>query len=1324
MLKKILIIIPIILLLIVATFVVLHWQTEIISDLSKDLINNSLKDVGHFEYASLSGDLFKNLIIKDLTIILTNGVRVRSNYLKVRYSLGAALSGRYLFDTILFDSLFVYLPPTVSIDTTTVPKESDKTIEETLDEIASSIPLKTLLESLPELAVSDLKISYGEVMVADLDRTFENIALNMRARHRRESIELNIEKLSGTERNTGFRLDQLQVQIIGNKDRINLNRLEIQTPRSQIHAHAEVTIGDSLWVILGMEDNHISAADINSFTMDQFADTGFIDLTLDFVGRPNRFSAKLVGAGSLNAYQADKMVFDIDYYKGDINLQRALFMRDTSQVSFTGTISAGHNVFDMNFKHLDLSNFQTTFLPTDLSGTLYLETKVLKDIFRDGKGMIHIYHSSIDTITVDTLRIAVNAKDHNINFVKPSFLKLGTNSKFTFEGNLSKDNRLDLNLSTENNVLETLTSALNLPLMKGTFDGNFFLTGTLYDPDMEMYLWIPHIEKDTFVLDSMILQIDINNLASRRQGSGSILSPHWQYGDIEITETITNLVFDSNRVILDTLLFANDQNYISSTGYGEVRNDTIDLVFNFFRLNYQNSWIENEEELFFRLTSKEFIIENARFIGSNKGLIDIRGYWDRINDEMEYGLEVQGFSFDPFRQFMDDKWIIAGIVDADFVVANPLRDLDLEMEILGKNLLVNKVPLGNIHCDFHYAQNKLFIDEFKMTNGSSILEIDGDVAMELSTSEGKREVNILKESLADVRILWENLHLENYSPLLKLTRPIKGEVSGNLSLSGSIAAPRGKLVLDAKNVSYEKFVSNHLNLNVHFNHDSLVVDRVDLDLNDTDLSGTGWQRITLDLDNLDSVFTGHDFRLTVESKDDNVSFIGNFLDQVERIEGPYEAAFTFAGMINQPSLVEGYFRLNEGRLILSRIKNPITDIQIDATIENSRLVINSLSGQAEKKKDFWESAYGVVKRFFRLFRGQTRKEGELFGDGTIDLEDVTRPKLNLSLKAYQLYLDYFVENTNFVVSTEDLRVRGKDTISVEGDITVDQGSYIVDLDNLRKNIYLVSSKPAKDRPITWNLNLSMPGNFNISSSKLDLLNNFSLEIMGNLRSIQEANAPATDLTGHLEIMSGKYGSWGQNFTVGTGSIDFTDPKVINPDINIRAEKKAGDYYVELTLTGNLEEIKQEIQIKDENGNYLTNLTDEEILSLVSLGRIDFNVAGAGENVISTSVETAIERGAEVLTGLDNVEVASNDGGKILEFQSISLGKYLTSNLYVEYTGMFGSSYVPSPNLSWQSGNQIGIEYRINKNWSVDSRFMRTQRGNNIYKVALGWKTSF
>jgi autotransporter translocation and assembly factor TamB len=271
--------------------------------------------------------------------------------------------------------------------------------------------------------------------------------------------------------------------------------------------------------------------------------------------------------------------------------------------------------------------------------------------------------------------------------------------------------------------------------------------------------------------------------------------------------------------------------------------------------------------------------------------------------------------------------------------------------------------------------------------------------------------------------------------------------------------------------------------------------------------------------------------------------------------------------------------------------------------------------------------------------------------------------------------------------------------------------------------------------MTWNLDLSIPGNFNIKSSELDLLNNFKFEIMGDLRTIQEANAPNMDLTGHLEIISGKYGSWGQNFGIKTGTIDFTDPRVINPDIDISAEKRTGDYIVELNLSGTLDKLVQHVQVKDINGNYLTNLTDQEVLSLVSLGTIDFNVANAGGHLIGTSVETAIERGAEALTGLDKVEMSSSKGGNLIDIQSmklnegikdasVSLGKYLTSDLYVEYTGMFGSSAVPAPTVTWKPGNQFGIQYRINKNWSVNSYYLRTQRGNNIYNVSLAWRLSF
>ena len=103
MLKKILIITPIVLLLLVAILVVLHWQTDIVSDLSKDILNTNFGAVANFEYSSLSGDLLKNMILRDLSVTFTSGVKIKSNYLKFRYSLNETISGRYFFDFIKFD---------------------------------------------------------------------------------------------------------------------------------------------------------------------------------------------------------------------------------------------------------------------------------------------------------------------------------------------------------------------------------------------------------------------------------------------------------------------------------------------------------------------------------------------------------------------------------------------------------------------------------------------------------------------------------------------------------------------------------------------------------------------------------------------------------------------------------------------------------------------------------------------------------------------------------------------------------------------------------------------------------------------------------------------------------------------------------------------------------------------------------------------------------------------------------------------------------------------------------------------------------------------
>ena len=187
MLKKILIIIPIVFILLIATLVILHWQTDIVSDLSKNILNTNLSKVAKFEYSSLTGDLLKNIVIRDLKINFTSGIIIKSNYLKFRYSLDKTLSGRYFFDFIQFDSLYVYIPAS---DNTEEPVDSseDKSIQETLNRLASSIPLKKFIDNLPEFGVDDLELSNGTLIIEGINRSFEDIRLNLSALHRTETL--------------------------------------------------------------------------------------------------------------------------------------------------------------------------------------------------------------------------------------------------------------------------------------------------------------------------------------------------------------------------------------------------------------------------------------------------------------------------------------------------------------------------------------------------------------------------------------------------------------------------------------------------------------------------------------------------------------------------------------------------------------------------------------------------------------------------------------------------------------------------------------------------------------------------------------------------------------------------------------------------------------------------------------------------------------------------------------------------------------------------------------------------------------------------------
>jgi autotransporter translocation and assembly factor TamB len=271
-----------------------------------------------------------------------------------------------------------------------------------------------------------------------------------------------------------------------------------------------------------------------------------------------------------------------------------------------------------------------------------------------------------------------------------------------------------------------------------------------------------------------------------------------------------------------------------------------------------------------------------------------------------------------------------------------------------------------------------------------------------------------------------------------------------------------------------------------------------------------------------------------------------------------------------------------------------------------------------------------------------------------------------------------------------------------------------------------------------NLGIDITGNFVVSSSPLDLANNFKITLMGNLHIILEPPSDAVQIAGHMETVSGKYASWNQNFDIQNGTIDFKNPKEINPEVNLLAVKKIGKRMFEVAVTGTLNDMDQNIRVTENDQELDMSYLDK--IALLTLGadlgqistKTDSTLRNVGEQVATTSVLTAVERGAEKYVGLDKVEI--NSSQSILDLErmrlnnglqdaSISFGKYLTSDLYVEYKTQFGGNF-PTPKLSWDAGNRIGLQYRINRYWSLDSFYEKTQRGNNIIQLGIKWELTF
>ncbi len=1334
--KKIVIGLLIFLILVVSLLAFLLWKSSLISGVAKNFLNEQLKPYARVEYQSLTGSLFNQIRLKNVQLTTKDSLLVKSNFVEIHYRLWPLLHNKVEISKLIFDQLEIFLPAGQPTEQSAVTSKASINFDSLLASWQKYVSIDTLLGSLPDIRLKNLEIISGQVHIAPGPLTFTHINILVSGlKLKRHQVYLKLDNISGRWPEKKLNLRSFSLIINGNSERIVLNQGELHSDHSHLYFNALLSPIEGLNI--NLTEFRLDLSEFRPLLGPSVPPIAGVQGTISFSGMPLHFGVE----GQLKGYWAtrrlDALQFQLRYNHGELFLDRFRLMGNFAQIVAKAYWNTQKQITGQaKFQRVNLHYFEPQLPFSKLNGQLSLDAENLNLRRLTGTAQLLLYHCQVDSFTIDSVRLNIKARKGFYHFNKPSFVKIADSSVFFVEGTLDRQLNINFDLFTFNNSLGQTLGALGLSGLKGFLDGRIHLQGPLGNPDFSGNLFVPHLRYQSVQLDTLKFNVFIQGLSRQRLGSGSFRIVSGKIDRFPIDRVSFDLQTAHNRVAVHNLTFLSNQNFFSTNIFlnWTPTLDSLNVKLFPFKVQYQNYWLNAKDTLTLTLNSRELMLESFTLMGPENSELTINGFYDFDLADFQGYLTLDQLEIAPFEQFLKSHLNFRGKVNGFVEVLTPFTDLSVQAELFADSLILQNIFLGRFSSDFYYAKNLFTINDFTLANDSTFLGLKGEFTLQLQ----EKKFNLLEDTQVDLIVDWEQLQLRHYAPLLKGIRRMRGVTSGEILITGQVDAPKIQGHLSLDDFNFDTFPGDSLRLAFHYDQERIHLDSLHVVLDGTSIKASGWQDYPLSLVHFDADILNKPFSLHLQSQDNQIFFLRNLIEEVESIQGPYQIDLQIAGTPLHPGIKSGVIRLENGQILLSIIRDPITKVNFDATISDYQLTINTCTAHSVEEKDFLEKLWRLVNSIFPWNKRSIR-EGYLAGHGTIDLRDLTRPRLDLSLKLDEFYVDYFIQNVKVLVTTRNLKITGRDTIFVSGDLYIPKGIVEIDLDQIARSVYLTEEVIKPEPPfLALNLNVEIPGNFTVTSSPLNLTNNFRIVFLGDLQITMEPPSDEPRILGHLEAISGKYASWNQNFIVQSATIDFKNKIPIDPDIDVIAIKQLGNKKFELALNGSVSNLNQQIRVF-ENGRELS-LSAFDKIALLTLGadistvqsNPDSALRDVGEKIATTSILTAVERGAEKFTGLDRVEI--NASGSLVNLSrfklnnglsdaSIAFGKYLTSDLYIEYRTRF-SQNIPAPRLSWDAGNRIGLQYRINRYWTLDSYYEKTERGNTRIRFGLNWEYSF
>ena len=383
---------------------------------------------------------------------------------------------------------------------------------------------------------------------------------------------------------------------------------------------------------------------------------------------------------------------------------------------------------------------------------------------------------------------------------------------------------------------------------------------------------------------------------------------------------------------------------------------------------------------------------------------------------------------------------------------------------------------------------------------------------------------------------------------------------------------------------------------------------------------------------------------------------------------------------------DGEISIKNGSVYTILMDEPLNQISASATLYNNIMKINS----------FNSSLYD--SDFNRNIKDNLNLQGD------IDFKQFFEPKYNLKVLGENVFFRSL--NGDIEAYTDlDLAISGKDTLNIFGTVKAKDGAIYKEFNN-NSTIDLAEEKGRT----TTNYNIRFPieDSFSIRNSQIDA------KISGELAMSRQFDSD-WNYSGEIEFIEGKiYYYLGDVFEDLRGSMTL-DGEGFNPFLELTASTQIGDAKIMLGVFGAFDNPEWTF---DSDKGY----TESDILQLLTfntrVAEEGFTTEGLGtqaQTILGAYLERELERNFFKSTGLkstgliEDVEISGTS-------ELINPGQGEEFSINAKVNKNFSLSYRRSFSLEAAYKNKVGVEYKLNPNFSVIGNMDETGQVHMKFRV--------